>query len=642
MASPQITTLIHLAGFTTGIVLYGMLVVMTARDAASTRADRRATSLPLLAAVLGLIWNLGAVVVYGLRDFGIAEPAGGLVAIAFAALGFLPAVVVHSAQPPEAAGWRRLPVPLGYTLSAAAAAIFAFGDGSATTPSSAALLVLTVGYLLLVTLVVAAQATRAGGRWGVTAVALASFAATAMHLGHDVSAPDSWLTGLLGHHASIPLVLVILYQDYRFAFADLFLRRALALMMLVAVAVLLHVTVATPLMSAMQPGGDESLFATAGHLMLWVATALAYPAIRRLSSHVVDRVVLRRGDYAALRSDVGFVVARAETPEDALAGAARLVAAALGESAPVTWRFVEAPPAAHARVSVVAPGRNAARVDVPTSDRPVPVLDVGPLPAGQRLLSDEVVFLEGVATLLARRIDVMRVTRERFDRDLREREILQLATESELRALRAQLNPHFLFNALTTLGYLMQSAPDRALGTLFRLTELLRAVLRGPAGESAPLGEELDIVDAYLAIERERFQERLQVRVDVPEALRSVRVPPLLLQPLVENAIKHGISPLRRGGSVSIAASLARSGNGAELTLVVQDTGAGLAETARTQPSGTGVGLRNIEQRLLHLFGPRARLQLDGAPGRGTTVTLVFPVEAEVPTTLTPPLRSAG
>lgn len=619
-----------------------MLVTMTARDFSGTRVGRPANSLPLLAAVLGLVWNLGALVIYGLRDFAIAEPAGGLVAVAFAALGFLPAVIVHSAQPPESTGWRRLPVPLAYTLSAAAAAIFALGDGTATTPSASALFVLTVGYLLLVTLVVAAQATRAGGRWGVTAVALASFAATAMHLGHDVTAPDGWLTGLLGHHASIPLVLVILYQDYRFAFADLFLRRAIALVLLVALAVLLHVTVAEPLMVVMRAGYEESLYVTAGHIMLWVATAVSYPAIRRLSSYVVDRVVLRRGDRATFRSDVTFVVARAETPEEALGGAVPIVAAALGVSAQVTWRLVNETPPPHPRVTISSPGRNVARVDVPTSDGPLPVLDVGPLPAGQRILSDEVAFLEGIATLLARRIDVIRVTRERFARDLREREILQLATESELRALRAQLNPHFLFNALTTLGYLMQSAPERALGTLFRLTELLRAVLRGPAGESVSLGEELDIVDAYLAIERERFQERLQVRFDVPESLRNVRVPPLLLQPLVENAIKHGISPLRRGGHVSVVASATRGTAGAVLTLVVQDTGAGLADSARTHPSGSGVGLRNIEQRLLRLFGDRARLELDGAPGRGTTVTLVLPVDADIHDQVSPALRSAG
>ena len=134
------------------------------------------------------------------------------------------------------------------------------------------------------------------------------------------------------------------------------------------------------------------------------------------------------------------------------------------------------------------------------------------------------------------------MTRERYERQLREQEMSTLATEAELRALRAQINPHFLFNALTTIGYLVKAAPDRALETLMRLTSLLRGVLRSE-GEFTTLGRELDVIESYLEIERARFEERLRVRIDVPTALRRIRVPPLLLQPVVENAVKHGIAP---------------------------------------------------------------------------------------------------
>src|SRR5205085_7326801 len=101
------------------------------------------------------------------------------------------------------------------------------------------------------------------------------------------------------------------------------------------------------------------------------------------------------------------------------------------------------------------------------------------------------------------------------------------------------------FNALTTLGYLIQTAPDRALETLLRLTALLRGVLRRSEGEFATLGEEIDLIESYLEIEQARFEERLRVMIDVPPALRGIRLPALLIQPLVENAIKHGISPRR-------------------------------------------------------------------------------------------------
>ncbi len=636
MAAPELTSLIHLLGFGTGIVLYAVLVVMTSREGARLRArGEQGTPLPLLAAVLGLTWNGGALFIYGWSDFGRGEPSRLLVAIAFAALGFLPAVVVHSSTSAYATGWRRLPLLIGYALSGAAALFFAVGGANPSTPSRTALLTLTVGYLLLVTLVALGVGRDPARPRSVTIVALAAFAASALHLSHDASQADSWFTALVGHHASIPLVLVILYQDYRFAFADLFLRRALSVIGLVVIALLLHVTVHVPLMMTMLQQSGASLLATAGHIALWVMTALAYPAIYRLTSRFVDRVVLQRGDYAALRRDVMFATSRAGTVEEAADQTCAVVASALGVEAPgVRWRAAtDDPGGGPSRVILHRERRDEAEVVVPTAERPALVLEIAPLPASRRLLSDEVAFLESIATILGRRIDVLRVARERFERDLREREILQLATESELRALRAQLNPHFLFNALTTLGYLMQTAPDRALGTLYRLTELLRAVLRGPAAESVSLGEELDIIDAYLAIERERFQERLTVAVDVPEALREARVPPLLLQPLVENAVKHGITPLRRGGHIRIVARLVSHGPRAgdvALQLVVADTGAGLGGDARASTAGHGVGLSNLARRLERLYGERGEFSITGAPERGTTVTLHLPVDPAV------------
>ncbi|MBC7896716.1 MAG: histidine kinase [Cytophagaceae bacterium] len=629
MASPHLTSLIHLAGFGTGTVLYAMLVAMTSRDASSAR-ERGAsvTSLPLSAALLGLVWNLGGLVIYGLRDFGIAQPPPRLVAVAFAALGFLPAVVVHSAMA-GARGWRQGPVLLAYALSAAAAVFFIVGGGDASLPSRTALLTLTVGYLALVALVAMGIGRDAARGRSVTMVALAAFAASALHLSHDVAQPDSWFVALVGHHASIPLVLVILYQDYRFAFADLFLRRAISVSVLVAIAVVLHVTVATPLMSTLQEGNGESLLATAGHIALWVGTALAYPVIYRATSHFVDSVILRRGDYAALRRDVAFATSRAETEEEAAEEASRIVAAAFGMAVQRgRWRMTNDALPAHARVDLPSGRRDEAQVLVPTNEPPSLVLSIGPLPAGRRLLSDEVTLLEAIATVLGRRIDVLRVSRERFERDLREREITQLAAESELRALRAQLNPHFLFNALTTLGYLMQAAPERALGTLYRLTELLRAVLRGPAGDAVTLGEELDIIEAYLAIERERFQERLTVTIDVPEALRGVRIPPLLLQPLVENAVKHGITPLRRGGTITVTARVVRGvrTTASSLEIKVADTGAGLGSPSVGAP-GEGMGLMSIERRLDRLYGAGAHFAIVGAPDRGTTATISLPLE---------------
>src|SRR4029453_8633682 len=190
----------------------------------------------------------------------------------------------------------------------------------------------------------------------------------------------------------------------------------------------------------------------------------------------------------------------------------------------------------------------------------------------------------------------------------REQEIAKLATEAELRALRAQINPHFLFNALTTIGYLIQSAPTRALETLMRLTALLRSVLRSE-GEFPTLGRELDLIEAYLDIEHARFEQRLRVRIDVPQALGNIRMPPLLLQPIVENAIKHGIAPLRHGGDVTVTARIHGS-TPRTLVLTVNDTGAGATARELERGREDGVGLSNIERRLARQYGTAAMLAI--------------------------------
>jgi LytS/YehU family sensor histidine kinase len=210
----------------------------------------------------------------------------------------------------------------------------------------------------------------------------------------------------------------------------------------------------------------------------------------------------------------------------------------------------------------------------------------------------------------------------------------KLATEAELRALRAQLNPHFLFNALTTIGYLIQSEPERAVETLMKLTGVLRAVLRAPAGEMVTLGDEIELIESYLAVERARFEERLRVAIDVPPALLKVRLPALLLQPLVENAIKHGISPSLRGGELWIRARTEGGPTpGSEsLRIEIRDTGVGVDQLPVPGGAETagGLGLVNVRRRLSGIYGERARLDFASQLGGGTTVTLWLPMASEV------------
>jgi len=262
-----------------------------------------------------------------------------------------------------------------------------------------------------------------------------------------------------------------------------------------------------------------------------------------------------------------------------------------------------------------------AEVFVPTTEAPFYKLSLSDFAGGRHLLSDEAEMLENIAVITARRIDALRVNHERCEQELREQEFSKLATEAQLTALRSQINPHFLFNSLTTIGYLIQTAPDRALETLMRLTRLLRSVL-GKTGEFSTLGEEIKLIESYLEIEHARFEERLRVEISIPQELEKIKVPALILQPLVENAIKHGISNSKKGGEVKIAARLETRESKVLLKLCVTDTGGQLNE----RNFSYGVGLSNVDQRLKNYYGSAAALKIERVDKNETVAEIILPV----------------
>ncbi len=199
-------------------------------------------------------------------------------------------------------------------------------------------------------------------------------------------------------------------------------------------------------------------------------------------------------------------------------------------------------------------------------------------------------------------------------------ELQLLAQESELKALRAQLNPHFLFNSLNSLSALTAVDPARAREMCVLLSDFLRRSLGLGERRLVPLREELELARAYLAIEQIRFGARLKLAWAVDPAAEPGLLPTLLLQPLVENAIKHGIAALPEGGTLAVAAEVVEG----HVILKVDNP---LDSDAPT-PQGLGLGLRQVRQRLLGRFGSRARFEaiaLDGVH----RVTLVFPLETE-------------
>lgn len=206
------------------------------------------------------------------------------------------------------------------------------------------------------------------------------------------------------------------------------------------------------------------------------------------------------------------------------------------------------------------------------------------------------------------------------ERELQTAELKRELTEARLSALRMQLNPHFLFNTLHAVSALIHDNPEAADRIVARLSELLRLSLDQSRPQEVPVREEMAFLDLYLEIEKTRFAERLNIEKHIDSSAEQALVPYLILQPLVENAIRHGIEPREEAGRLEIGA---RRNNG-RLELRVTDNGAGLMSEHATAPR-KGIGLSNTRARLEHLYGEDFRFELGDAPGGGLEARIEIP-----------------
>jgi two-component system LytT family sensor kinase len=292
------------------------------------------------------------------------------------------------------------------------------------------------------------------------------------------------------------------------------------------------------------------------------------------------------------------------------------------------------PPQTEATARVLAGGRTVvvrqrSKLACREPNCPLQSAVVAPLAIGKRIVGTLKVYrvyadppardlVEGMAGILSLHLELAELDRER-----------NLAADAKLDALRAQINPHFLFNILNTIASKARTDPEEARQLLLRLSDFFRYAVRQD-GHFAEFGQEYFFVRTYLALEQARYGDRVRVKYDIDPQVLTAHVPVLTIQPLVENAVKHGLADKLEGGTVTLKARvdpLTRT-----TAIQVSDDGVGIPPgvldkiTSGELGASVGVGLRNISERLETLFGERYRLDVRSAEGAGTVIDLRIPL----------------
>lgn len=548
----------NVLGHTAGTVIFAIFLFLLLRDRAASGS--RSRRLSLAAAAMALVWNAGSLWLL------TAAPASGrhqwlLTAIATVALSLLPAFLLDLLL-----GGARRPVAwAGYGLSVLASLLHLgenVGGGMALHRNT---LVLTAaGFAILATAGIVLPWR--GASRSIGAMALFLLALSFSHFSQE-EAHTGWVFEVIVHHAGLPLALFVLMQDYRFVLLDAFLR-FLANILLAAVFALGSLRLAAWAGWFDWKAADPKVLSLAVTIAAsaLVLFAVARQRVQTLLTRLLFRPRRSEELLARLRS------APVESEERFLEWAAGDVAA-----------FFDASPVNRDSAEAVIPVR------LPEGD--TRAFGLSRRAGGRRYLSEDHELLAAFAAEISLRV-------ERF----REEELRRLISDAELRALQSQIHPHFLFNALNALYGIIPKEARGARETVLNLADVLRYFLR-TGGQAIPLEEELRIVRAYLAIERLRLGDKLSVEIDVEPAMASVMIPVLSIQPLVENAIRHGLAPSPSGGFLKLAARRAQGW----LEVRVENT----AAPAAAPTPGAGIGLDNVRQRLRLLYGETASLSLD-------------------------------
>ena len=645
----------NLIGFTTGLVISTLLLVLTLR---AVRLP--GTPVPnIVCAVCSLIWNFGGLVnaiQNPVAAPGSLGPACTPMAIQFTGAAVWPIAMLaiwrHLAvRRWQCVGWRALQI-----LACVDAALIVLGVWAAVAripvplvtlkefTAYSASLVLVLGAAMLLR---GAPASRA--LWFSSLVVLLGVLTTTLSVivQTNVSVTDS-VKSALGVTSQQPVLLVVLGTFFlfaRFRFADLFIRYSVRILLASASAVAFVLVMEAPFFARLTHQTEfpraVQLFATT---ILATGLLVCFAPLDRKIGRLVNRRIFHAPDYrnaarelgdrlrslyieSDLTATVELAVRKTLALSDVRSVALSRLPAALwpaeihdGEVAELDRGSPVGSLLSLPEVELLVPVRAAGRV--------ISVLAVSPGPARRGLVSQEVNYLRSVAEHFGSRLDLLRLEREMADRQNREALLLQQVTEAELRALRAQINPHFLFNSLNTVANLIVTNPARAETMTLRLAKVFRHVLAQSSRPLIPIREEIDFLRAYLEIEEARFGSRLQVEIDVSPEVAREYVPSLILQPVVENALKHGLAPKPGAGRLWISAKIV----GDQVCLKVEDDGVGPSAARLRTANGNGaqphgVGLTNVSQRLTTLYQDRAYLTLEPREPAGARVTLLVPRE---------------
>ena len=386
-------------------------------------------------------------------------------------------------------------------------------------------------------------------------------------------------------------LLVSVYFENRTEFYDLVVKRGVIMLISLLILAAL-VTISLFWLGGMPDGlARPWLFA-----ITLLPAAMALPWLHDRVGRILDRLWFGR-DF---------------TPVEAVRNVLAVMQQATDEPSLVAATEITLSEMFRRRVVILPEGRPAPErgitADIRTGSSTHPLrLAVVDDPGMRPMLSEDLALLRSLGNVFGFMLDNVRLQRKRQEQEQVAQELRLQTSRSELKALRAQINPHFLFNALNAIASLIHTDPTRADAAVEQLAEVFRYTLRRSESEWTTLDQELAFAHAYLDVEQARFGRRLEFSIDSDPALNRAQVPSMLLQTLVENAVKHGISRLRQPGRIVIRAF----GNGGGLTLEVRDTGPGLDNEEPQRPAtGESFGLRSVRDRLQGHFGANASLEI--------------------------------